>query len=129
MMSNNYGLQYFNGDVGYITGISDNSMSIQIGEENILLPREQYSDMDLAYTSTVHKSQGSEYDYLVIVLQEEAKGMLDQNLLYTAVTRGKKKVWILYENDALVKSIRTGRKNNRNSHLIERIYKELGITA
>ena len=72
MMSNNYALSYFNGDVGYITEIRDNYMEIQIGEEKIKLPTEKYGDMDLAYDSTVHKSQGSEYDYLIIVLQQEA---------------------------------------------------------
>ena len=127
MMSNNYALSYFNGDVGYITEIRDNYMEIQIGEEKIKLPTEKYGDMDLAYDSTVHKSQGSEYDYLIIVLQQEAMGMLDQNLLYTAVTREKKEVRILYENDTLQKAITTGRTVKRNSHLVQRIYKELGI--
>lgn len=125
MMSNNYALQYYNGDVGYIKKLSDSSMEISIGSEMISLPREQYGDMDLAYNCTVHKSQGSEYDYLVIVLQEAAAGMLDQNLLYTAVTRGKKEVRIIYENNALQKAIRTARKGGRNSHLVDRIYAEL----
>ena len=127
MMSNNYSLQYYNGDVGYIKKITDSSMDIVIGEEKIVLPREQYSDMDLAYNCTVHKSQGSEYDYLVIVLQEAAAGMLDQNLLYTAVTRGKKEVRIIYEDDSLKKAIRTARKGGRNSHMVQRIYKALNI--
>ena len=127
MMSNNYSLQYYNGDVGYIKKITDSSMDIVIGEEKINLPREQYSDMDLAYNCTVHKSQGSEYDYLVIVLQEAAAGMLDQNLLYTAVTRGKKEVRIIYEDDSLKKAIRTARKGGRNSHMVQRIYKALNI--
>lgn len=125
MMSNNYALQYYNGDVGYITKITNSSMEISVGEEIISLPREQYGDMDLAYNCTVHKSQGSEYDYLVIVLQEAATGMLDQNLLYTAVTRGKKEVRIIYENNTLQTAIRTARKGGRNSHLVERIYMEL----
>ena len=125
MMSNNYALQYYNGDVGYIEKINDSSMQISIGDEIITLPREQYGDMDLAYNCTVHKSQGSEYEYLVIVLQEEASGMLDQNLFYTAVTRGKKEVRVIYENNTIEKAIRTARKGGRNSHLIERIYSDL----
>ena len=109
----------------HITKITNSSMEISVGEEIISLPREQYGDMDLAYNCTVHKSQGSEYDYLVIVLQEAATGMLDQNLLYTAVTRGKKEVRIIYENNTLQTAIRTARKGGRNSHLVERIYMEL----
>ena len=112
-------------DIQYIEKINDSSMQISIGDEIITLPREQYGDMDLAYNCTVHKSQGSEYEYLVIVLQEEASGMLDQNLFYTAVTRGKKEVRVIYENNTIEKAIRTARKGGRNSHLIERIYSDL----
>lgn len=121
MQSNNYSLGYYNGDVGYITGLNEASVRIEIGGETITLPREQYGDMDLAYNCTVHKSQGSEYEYLIVVLQEEAKNMLDKNLFYTAVTRGKKKVIVLYENDSLQTAIRTERKGQRNSYLIERM--------
>lgn len=125
MMSNNYKLNYFNGDVGYIRKIRDDSMSIEIGDEHILFPREQYGDMDLAYVCTIHKSQGSEYDYLVITLQNEANGMLDRNLLYTAITRGKKKVVILYEGETIKKAIQTTRMDCRRSLLVERILKEM----
>lgn len=121
MMSNNYGLGYFNGDVGYIREITDAGMKIEIGEEMIRLPKEQYGDMELAYSCTIHKSQGSEYEYLIIVLQKEARGMLDRNLLYTGITRGKKKVVIVYEDDAIVKSVRTVNSGKRNSLLTHRI--------
>ena len=127
MMSNNYSIGYYNGDIGYIIGIADANIEVKIGDETVILSREQFSDMDLAYNCTVHKSQGSEYEYLIIVLQEESRGMLDQNLLYTAVTRGKKIVMILYENDTLNKSILTGRTVQRNSHLVQRIHMELHI--
>lgn len=125
MLSNNYASGYYNGDVGYIRFISDNSVLLEIGDEKLSLGKEAFSDMDLAYFCTVHKSQGSEYEYLIIVLQEDAKGMLDQNLLYTAITRGKKKVVILYEGDALKTSIRTKKSGNRNSLLVERINEEM----
>ncbi len=127
MMSNNYSLGYYNGDVGYIRFITDSSMRIEIGDETITLPREQFGDMDLAYNCTVHKSQGSEYDYLVIVLQEEAKGMLDRNLFYTAVTRGKKKVIVLYEKDAIHVAVTRKRSGTRKSLLVKRIWQELHI--
>ena len=95
----------------------------------ISLPKEQYGDMDLAYNCTIHKSQGSEYEYLVIVLQEDARGMLDQNLFYTGVTRGKKKVVVLSENDSVAKAIRTQKSGNRNSLLVKRIYDTYAETA
>lgn len=120
---NNYALNYFNGDIGYIKSISDFGMVIEIGEDEVKLPKEKYGDVDLAYNCTVHKSQGSEYEYLVIVLQEEAGGLLDKNLFYTAVTRGKKKVCVVYENNTMQTAIKRERKACRNSLLIEKIEK------
>lgn len=121
MGTNNYALNYFNGDVGYIREITDMGMKIEIGEETIKLPKEQYQDMNLAYNCTIHKSQGSEYDYLIIILQEDAGGMLDQNLFYTGVTRGKKKVVVVYEGDTVTTAIRTKNSGRRNSLLAYRI--------
>ena len=129
MLSNNYALNYFNGDVGYIREISDWGMKIEIGEEMIKLPKEQYEDMNLAYNCTIHKSQGSEYDYLIIVLQNEAAHMLDRNLLYTGVTRGKKKVVVVYEEGTVTKAVRTKNSGKRNSLLNERIINELCSNA
>lgn len=125
MMSNNYATGYYNGDINYIDKIGDSCMEIRTADEILSLTREQWGDMDLAYSITVHKSQGSEYDHLIIVLQEDAAGMLDRNLLYTAITRGKKEVRIIYEGDALERSIRTASKTSRNSHLVQRIQGEI----
>lgn len=126
MMKNNYALNYFNGDVGKITNVTENIIDIAFpaSDTQIKLPKELYGDMELAYNCTVHKSQGSEYDYLLIVLQEECKGMLDRNLFYTAVTRGKKKVVVLYEGDTLKTAISTERKAQRHSLLVDRIHRE-----
>ena len=129
MMSNNYALNYFNGDIGFIRDITPVSMTVEINGNDVIVPKENYGDMELAYNCTVHKSQGSEYEYLVIVLQEEARNMLDQNLFYTAVTRGKKKVCVLYEGDTVSRCIRTKRKENRNSLLVERINREFQLLA
>lgn len=125
MMSNNYALNYFNGDVGYVKEIGESSMKIEIGEETIVLPREQYGDMELAYDVTIHKSQGSEYGHLAIVLQGAAKNMLNRNLLYTGITRGKKEVVLIAEEGTIEKSCATVNVGKRNSALAERIVKEL----
>lgn len=125
MLNNNYAYDYYNGDVGYIKEINPERMIVCIGDHEIIIPREHYGDLDLAYACTIHKSQGSEYGYLVIVLQEEAAGMLDRNLLYTAVTRGKKKVIIIYENNTMDQAVRTYRKEKRNSLLSIRIDYEM----
>lgn len=121
MEKNNYKLNYFNGDIGYILKTGDVGITVEIGDETVIVPKENYCDMELAYAITIHKSQGSEYPYLVIVIQEESAGMLDVNILYTAVTRGMKKVIILYENNCLQKAMQTVKKGNRKTLLKERI--------
>jgi len=121
MLSNNYELGYYNGSVGYIEEVSDSSVSIRIGGSLIEIGPDHYEDMNLAYECTIHKSQGSEYDYLIIVMQNEAAGMMTQNLLYTGITRGKKKVVLIYEGNTVQRAIQSKNKNFRRSHLSERI--------
>ena len=99
--------------------------SCLLQEKTIAVPKELYSQMDLSYFCTIHKSQGSEYDYLIIVMQKDTIFMLDQNLLYTAITRGKKKVTIIYEEDTLNKAITTSRSGTRRSLLEQRVREEL----
>lgn len=125
MMNNNYMLDYYNGDIGHILEVDQRSMKIRLEDHEVILLKELYKDVDLAYACTIHKSQGSEYDYVLIVLQEEAMGMLDQNLLYTAVTRGRKKVVILYENDTISRAVTTHQRRKRNSSLADRIDDEM----
>lgn len=118
-------MNYFNGDVGYITDIVDENVHVQVGENCIELSQELLSDMDLSYVITVHKSQGSEYPYVVLVLPKEAHGILDQNLLYTAVTRAKKKIKILYEDDMLNVALKTKRRENRKTLLAVKIRQQI----
>lgn len=125
LLSNNYSMNYFNGDVGYITDIVDENVHVQVGENCIELSQELLSDMDLSYVITVHKSQGSEYPYVVLVLPKEAHGILDQNLLYTAVTRAKKKIKILYEDDMLNVALKTKRRENRKTLLAVKIRQQI----
>ena len=98
---NNYELGYFNGDIGIITGISEKEFDILVNGTVISLPRNKLMDITLAYTITIHKSQGSEFPIVVILLTKSAKGMLNKNLLFTAITRASKKVVLLSEEDAL----------------------------
>lgn len=91
------------------------------------IPRDQFSDLTLSYSITIHKSQGSEFDYLLILLPKESRGMLDQNLFYTAVTRAKKYVRIISEDGMYSAAISVRRQNKRKSLLCERIQKILHI--
>ena len=117
MNTNNASVGYYNGDIGIIKNVNPDEMTIQIRDEEITLLREEWDDVELAYATTIHKSQGSEYDTVIIALPAEYPLMMARNLIYTAVTRAKKEVHIVYEEDMLQRSVRSFRASNRKTML------------
>lgn len=112
--------EYYNGDVGVITSITP--MRIAIGSKTVELQSDQMTDLSLAYAMTVHKSQGSEFKTVMIVLSEAGgKALLKRNLLYTAVTRAKQKVYIIYDGNALRTSIMSNQAVYRQTRLQQRL--------
>lgn len=92
---NNYDLGVFNGDIGRITQVNTESMNCEVcfssGEErNILFDKEDLGDLSLAYAITIHKSQGSEFQVVIIPVLGQHFNMLFRNLIYTGLTRAKK---------------------------------------
>ena len=117
---NNLECGYYNGDIGIIKYINDDSLVITIKDEDIELKRENFDDVSLAYAITVHRSQGSEFKNVIISLPKEPRSMLVRNLFYTAVTRAKKQVHIFSEgiNDGAIKTaILTDKTDERNTKL------------
>ena len=111
---NNYDKEVFNGDVGIIRKIVPENKELFIEFDGRMVAYE-FSEMDevvLAYATSVHKSQGSEYPAVVIPLTMQHFMLLQRNLLYTGVTRGKKLVVLVGEKKALAMAI----KNNKTSH-------------
>lgn len=119
MLRNNYDLGYFNGDVGIVDSVQYHSVKVKFGDEIIEIPRECYIDMALAYAITIHKSQGSEYDNVIIVLPNGSEHMLNRNLLYTAVTRAKKSLMIICSKGIISKAVRDKSCAERRSTLKE----------
>ena len=115
-----------NGDIGYIKDInvfgSDVSVVIDFGDDRIV----EYSasgmkNVDLGYATTVHKSQGSEYDTVIISLQCAHAQMLTRPLIYTAITRGKNKVIIVGEHRARCIAIKKTDVEKRGTCLARRL--------
>ena len=73
--------------------------------------------IDLAYATTIHKSQGSEYPIVIIPILKEAYIMLQSNLIYTAITRAKEKVILVGQKDALFTAIHRADESKRNTVL------------
>lgn len=137
---NDYDKEVFNGDVGKITSIyaigeddEDNCgkryFKVDFDGRIVIFDIKDASDFMLAYATTIHKSQGSEYDIVVMPLTNSNYMMLQRNLLYTGVTRAKK-VYVLFgQKQAVAKAVKTLKVVKRNTRLAERIVNAAGIFA
>ena len=113
MLRNDYDRELFNGDQGIVLRVSEpDSPSHRFmavfprGEDSAIFHLDALRpDLELAYAVTVHKAQGSEYDYVGLLLPETSLPLLTRELLYTALTRSRKSVVILGEKDLLVQGI------------------------
>ena len=108
-----------NGDIGYISNIRNFDKKIYIDIDymgnTVTQSSSDFDKFNLAYAVSVHKSQGSEYDNVVVVLAKSFNRMFYNKLLYTAVTRAKKSLIILGSIDSFNKSIKTLYSTNRNT--------------
>ena len=122
-LRNNYEKGVFNGDLGRIVAIDRESGSAKIDFLDKLVDYEsdELEEISLAYATSVHKSQGSEYPAVVIPLHTSHYLMLHRSILYTAVTRGKKLVALVGSRKALAMAIRNLRVEKRNTGLREKL--------
>jgi len=120
---NNYEKEVFNGDIGRIESIDAEKQSVMVVYEGRPVPYD-FSELDeivLAYAISVHKSQGSEYPAVVIPLLPQHYLLLQRNLIYTAVTRGKRLVVITGSKKALATGVMNARPRKRHTFLAERL--------
>lgn len=118
------GTGVFNGDCGIITDIDsfNKEMTVRFEDEKyVTYPQGNFDELDLAYAITIHKSQGSEYPAVVLPLLAGPRPLMNRNILYTAVTRGKKCVTIVGSRDTVQNMIRNEAEQLRYSSLAERI--------
>lgn len=120
-----YDNNVYNGDSGSIEGIEVQGDDAQVEfvsrRKTLNLDRSYWSNMDLAYALTIHKSQGSEFDVVIIPLTKSHYMMLKRNLIYTGVTRAKKLCIIVGSRDALRIAINTPDGTIRQTGLLARI--------
>ncbi len=103
---NNYELGVFNGDIGRLVNISrDRVLKVAFDDREVRYEPNAQVDLALAYAMSIHKSQGSEYPAVVIPLTMQHYVMLRRNLLYTAVTRGKKLVVLVGSRKAIATAV------------------------
>ncbi|MBW2181269.1 MAG: ATP-binding domain-containing protein, partial [Deltaproteobacteria bacterium] len=120
---NNYDKGVFNGDIGRIERIRPIVQEVDIVFDDRAV-KYDYSDLDeivLAYAISVHKSQGSEYPAVVIPVVSQHYILLQRNLIYTAVTRGKKMVVMIGTKKALAIAVKNDKTQKRFTSLTHRL--------
>lgn len=123
---NNYDKGVFNGDIGFIENMNDESMTVRYSEElAVSYEKTELNELQLAYCMSVHKSQGSEYPVVILPLVPGHHIMLQRNLLYTAITRAKKLVILLGTKAALNTAIANDKTRRRFTLLTERLAQKL----
>lgn len=124
-LRNNYDKGVYNGDLGRITGIDRKEGKVQVDFYDKLVEYndDELDEITLAYATSIHKSQGSEYPVVVIPLHMSHYMMLHRSILYTAVTRGKKRVVLVGSRRALAMAIKNVRVERRYTGLKEKLAK------
>jgi exodeoxyribonuclease V alpha subunit len=117
----------FNGDIGQVSNFLPETGQLQVDFDGRLVtydPAER-EEITLAYAVTVHKSQGSEFPGVLLVLTTQHYLLLARNLLYTAVTRGRRLVVLLGSKRALGMAVKNDRPIRRFTHLAHRLRQTL----
>ncbi|MBA4417221.1 MAG: ATP-dependent RecD-like DNA helicase [Syntrophus sp. (in: bacteria)] len=120
---NNYDKDVYNGDIGMVLRIDQENQEVMIDYDGRCVAYE-YADLDeivLAYATSVHKSQGSEYPVVVIPVMTQHYMLLQRNLLYTGITRGKKLVVLVGTKKALAIAIKNNKPQERYTRLKDRL--------
>jgi exodeoxyribonuclease V alpha subunit len=128
---NNYDLDIFNGDIGKIVEINNQEMLLTAefgvdlnSKKTVIFEKDSLTEIDLAYAITIHKSQGSEFEAVILPITTQHFNMLFRNLLYTGITRGKKLVILVGSRKALslaVKNIDVSKRQTALARLLGKI--------
>lgn len=128
---NNYDLGIFNGECGVVRGIDDGELAVDFGDATrprvVGYTRDQAKGLRLAYALSVHKSQGSEWPWIAMLVHSTHTRMLTRQLLYTAITRAKKGVVLVGDRLGLERAVANVSDAKRNTTLAARVRgEELG---
>lgn len=123
-IENDYELEVFNGEIGFISEIAytkKQALKVSYPDRDVWYPYSALSELDLAYSLTVHKMQGSEYPVIIMPVHDSQGKGLSKNLIYTALTRAKKMVILIGDPAALASGLRRETSIARESNLVGRL--------
>jgi exodeoxyribonuclease V alpha subunit len=120
---NNYDKEVFNGDIGFITEVDseNNTLLIRFDNKDVSYEAHELDEITLAYAISIHKSQGSEFPFVIIPITMQHYALLARNLLYTAMTRGKRLVLLLGQKKAIAIAVNNQKEQKRLTALKEQI--------
>lgn len=120
---NNYDKDVFNGDIGVVLKINpvEQEAHVQFDQRQVIYDFGELDELSLAYAITIHKSQGSEFPAVVIPVTTQHYLMLQRNLIYTGVTRGKRLVTLIGQKKALWMAIKNSKATHRHGALLQRL--------
>ena len=120
---NDYDKDVFNGDIGQVLKIDalEKEVTIRFDQREVVYDYGELDEISLAYAITIHKSQGSEFPVVVTPLAMQQYLLLQRNLIYTGITRGKKLVVLIGQRKALAMAVKNNRTENRFSGLLARL--------
>lgn len=120
---NDYDKDVFNGDIGQIRAIDgeEQEVKVRFDEREVIYSYGELDELALAYAITIHKSQGSEFPSVIVPLAMQHYMLLQRNLLYTAVTRGKRLVVLVGQRKAVAVAVRNNTAERRYSGLLSRL--------
>ncbi len=122
-ITNNYDKDVFNGDIGFIVNVDVQARELIVDYDKRLVryKQDELDEIVLAYATSIHKSQGSEYPAVIVLLHTQHFKLLRKNLLYTAITRGKRLVIVVGSPRALSIALRSAEDIRRQTMLAQRI--------
>lgn len=125
---NNYEKNVFNGDLGRVKNIEGATLTVMFPDrpegDFVTYSKAEAEELQLAYAMSVHKSQGSEYPCVILLMVRSHYIMLQRNLLYTAVTRAKEKVMVVGSKNAVYTAVNNDKTRKRYSLLAERLQQD-----
>lgn len=129
---NNYDLEVYNGELGWVQEVfpADNpqheELEVEIAGELKTYRGSTIKQLEPAWALTVHKSQGSEWRDVILVAHRSHHWMLTRSLLYVALTRARKRVWVVGQREAVEKAVKTVRDVTRDTFLREELRRRVG---
>ena len=117
----------YNGDIGIVTDIDleNEEITVEFDVGEVIYPKAMHSNLTLAYAISIHKSQGSEFDFVIMCVFNDYGFMLNKQLIYTGITRAKKTLLLLGDYKTFIQKSAKENINLRKTSLIERINEEL----